>query len=362
MELTSAIGAISTVEDAEMPKTSGAAIRSPVFEVRELEVHFRAGTGDTMLRAVDKVSFQVHRGETFGIIGESGSGKSTLARALTYLTKPTRGQILQDGIDPLNLGPRELRSHRRRFQLIFQNPDSALNPRRSILSSVVEPLEIVRGQRTVELEGLALQALEKVGLRSEFALRYPHQLSGGQKQRVNIARALVMQPAALVCDEIVSALDVSIRAEVLNLLIGIQAELGLTVVFITHDLSVVSHVSDRIAVMYLGQIVELADAAELRGRPLHPYTRALWSAEPQLSRSVTEGVHHRVTLQGEIPSPVTPPSGCRFRTRCPHAREICVEKMPLLREPAPGHQVACHFDLEYPDLFTDGNARLATQP
>ena len=315
----------------------------PVFGIRDLEVHFRATSGSGTLRAVDKVSFTVNRGETFGIIGESGSGKSTLARALTCMTRPSRGQVLHAGLDPWGMDKRALRRHRHNYQLIFQNPDSALNPRRTILASVVEPLEISRGRGAPDNRTHALQALERVGLRPEFAERFPHQLSGGQKQRVNIARALILQPYALVCDEIVSALDVSIRAEVLNLLIGIQAELGLTMVFITHDLSVVSHVSDRIAVMYMGQIVELAPAHELRRGPLHPYTRALWSAEPVISAMGMRQNSERVLLNGEIPSLLSPPSGCRFRTRCPQAQDTCSAQVPLWRESGQDHWVACHF-------------------
>jgi len=318
-------------------------LQQPVFGIRDLEIHFRAASGRGTLRAVDKVSFTVNRGETFGVIGESGSGKSTLARALTCMTRPSSGQVLHAGVDPWRLDKRALRQHRHNYQLIFQNPDSALNPRRTILASVVEPLEISRGRRAPNNRADALQALEKVGLLPEFAERFPHQLSGGQKQRVNIARALILQPDALVCDEIVSALDVSIRAEVLNLLIGIQAELGLTMVFITHDLSVVSHVSDRIAVMYMGQIVELAPAPQLRLRPLHPYTRALWSAEPVIAPMGMQQNSGRELLKGEIPSLLSPPSGCRFRTRCPQARDLCSEQVPAWRESSKDHWVACHF-------------------
>ncbi len=319
------------------------AYQQPMFGIRDLEVYFRVAPGSGTLRAVDKVSFTVDRGETFGIIGESGSGKSTLARALTCMTRPSGGQVLHRGVDPWQLDKRALRQHRHNYQLIFQNPDAALNPRRTILASVVEPLEISRGRRAPDNRTDALQALEKVGLRPELAERFPHQLSGGQKQRVNIARALILRPNALVCDEIVSALDVSIRAEVLNLLIGIQAELGLTMVFITHDLSVVSHVSDRIAVMYMGQIVELAAAHQLKLSPLHPYTRALWSAEPVMSPMGMRQSSGRELLKGEIPSLLSPPSGCRFRTRCPQARDMCSEQLPSWRESSRDHWVACHF-------------------
>jgi peptide/nickel transport system ATP-binding protein/oligopeptide transport system ATP-binding protein len=309
---------------------------APLVDVQDLRVQFGA------VKAVDSVSFCVLRGETFGVIGESGSGKSTLGRALVCLVKPTSGRVLHDAADPFQLAPSVLRRHRRDWQIVFQDPSAALNPRRTIVDSVREPLDIAgagtKGQRTEQ----ALQALDKVGLSPAFAERFPHELSGGQKQRVNIARALTLRPRLLVCDEVVAALDVSIQADIINLLARLQAELGLTYVFITHDLGVVAHVSDRIAVMYLGVIVELGSAETLRKRPRHPYTEALLSAEPTPLPSALR-TRERIVLEGEIPSPVAPPSGCRFRTRCRYAQALCAAEVPPFRETDAGHWSACHF-------------------
>ncbi|HYF16802.1 MAG TPA: oligopeptide/dipeptide ABC transporter ATP-binding protein [Ramlibacter sp.] len=308
----------------------------PLLEVRDLQVRFGA------LRAVDGVSFRVERGETFGVIGESGSGKSTLGRALVSLLRPTHGQVLHDGADPAALPSAAFRRHRRDWQIVFQDPHAALNPRMTILDSVREPLDIAGTDARDARNRRALEMLDRVGLSAAFADRYPHELSGGQKQRVNIARALTVRPRLLVCDEVVAALDVSIQADILNLLAQLQADFGLTYVFITHDLGVVSHVSDRIAVMYLGVFMELAPAEELRRRPRHPYTEALLSAEPEpLPAPLRRG--GRILLEGEIPSPLAPPSGCRFRTRCRYAQELCAQQVPEYRELAPGHWAACHF-------------------
>jgi oligopeptide/dipeptide ABC transporter ATP-binding protein len=298
----------------------------PLVEARELRVQFGA------VKAVDGVSFVVLRGETFGVIGESGSGKSTLGRALVSLLKPTAGRILHDGKDPATLAAKAFRRHRREYQIVFQDPSAALNPRMTILDSVSEPLRTAR----------ALEVLDKVGLPAAFATRYPHELSGGQKQRVNIARALTLRPRLLVCDEVVAALDISIQADILNLLAQLQAEFGLTYVFITHDLAVVSHVSDRVAVMYLGVLVEMGPAERLRQRPRHPYTEALLSAEPTPLPAALRS-RERIILQGEIPSPVAPPSGCRFRTRCRYAQDLCATRVPEFRELGDGHWAACHF-------------------
>lgn len=313
----------------------------PVISVRDLRIAFPAGPGQSV-RAVDGVSFDVRRGETLGIIGESGSGKTTLGRALVSLVQPTEGRVLHGGSDLSALGAREFRRMRRDYQIIFQDPNAALNPRRTILSSVMEPMEVAgQGDRATRRR-IALEMLERVGLAPEMAERFPHQLSGGQKQRVNIARALTLQPRVIVCDEVVAALDVSIRGSVLNLFAELQQKYDLTYVFITHDISVVSHISDRIAVTYLGKLVELGPAEEVIERPVHPYTRALLSAEPlPLPSSMRPA--RRITLQGEIPSPLAPPSGCRFRTRCPAAREECAASVPDWREIRPGHWGACHF-------------------
>ena len=315
---------------------------TPLVEVRDLQVHFRVGSGGDTVKAVDGVDFGVNAGETFGVIGESGSGKSTLGRALVCLLRPTRGGLTHAGQDPWALSTRELKHRRRDFQIVFQDPNAALDPRMTILRSVREPLDIVGGLDERERTRRALEAIDRVGLRAEFAQRYPHELSGGQKQRVNIARALTMRPRLMVCDEVVAALDVSIQADILNLFADLQREFGLTYVFITHDLGVVSHVSDRVAVMYLGRFMELGPAAALARRPLHPYTRALLSSEPVPlpSRLRTD---RRIMLEGEIPSPVSPPSGCRFRTRCRYAQQACAQRVPEWREIEPRRWVACHF-------------------
>jgi peptide/nickel transport system ATP-binding protein/oligopeptide transport system ATP-binding protein len=294
------------------------------------------------VKAVDGVSFDVLPGETFGIIGESGSGKSTLGRAVVCLLKPTEGRVELGGIDPYSLPAAELRRRRRAFQIIFQDPNAALNPRMSVIDSIREPLDIIGGGSRDSRTRIARDMLERVGLRPEFGQRYPHELSGGQKQRINIARVLTVRPSVIVCDEVVAALDVSIRADILNLFAELQREFGLTYLFITHDLGVVSHVSSRIAVMYLGKFMELGPAEAIAERPLHPYTQALLSAEPiPLPSGMRET--RRIILQGEIPSPTNPPSGCRFRTRCPFAQAVCASEMPAWREAAPGRFVACHF-------------------
>jgi oligopeptide/dipeptide ABC transporter ATP-binding protein len=315
---------------------------SPLVEVAGLKVHFPTSGGRETVKAVDGVSFAVQRGETFGIIGESGSGKSTLGRAIVCLLKPTEGRLKLAGADPHALGSAEFRRQRRDFQIVFQDPNAALNPRMTIGASVREPLDILGDGTRAEREQRALRALDRVGLRTEFADRYPHELSGGQKQRVNIARVLTLRPQLVVCDEVVAALDVSIRGDVLNLFADLQREFGLTYIFITHDLGVVSHVSDRIAVMYLGRIVELGPAEDLALRPLHPYTEALLSAEP-IPLPSSMRTDRRIILEGEIPSPISPPSGCRFRTRCRFAQDVCTTTEPEWRQPTAGRFVACHF-------------------
>ena len=314
----------------------------PIVSVRDLEVGFQTMDRRATVKAVDGVSFDVRRGETFGIIGESGSGKTTIGRALVFLLKPTAGAILHNGVDPQALPRRQFQRHRRDYQIIFQDPNAALNPRMTIISSVLEPLELAGAGTKAERLSRAREAMERVGLPQELGERYPHQLSGGQKQRVIIARALTLRPKLIVCDEVVAALDMSIRGDVLNLFAELQRDLGLTYVFITHDLSVVSHISDRIAVMYLGRFVELGPTESVSGRPLHPYTQALLSAEP-LPLPSTMRSDRRIILQGEIPSPIDPPSGCRFRTRCQYAQTVCAEKTPDWRELATDHWVACHF-------------------
>ena len=329
---------MTIADGATRPETS----QGPILTVRNLRVLFPTRQGRDTVKAVDGVDFDVRAGETFGIIGESGSGKTTLARALVSLIAPTEGQILHDGLDPATLRGAAFRAHRRDYQIVFQDPNAALNPRMTILDSVIEPAEIM-GDGTDESHRKAgFVALARVGLPRELASRYPHQLSGGQKQRVNIARVLMLRPKVIVCDEVVAALDVSIRGDILNLFADLQREFNLTYVFITHDIAVVSHISDRIAVTYLGRLMELGAAADVIERPLHPYTEALLSAEPVPLPSALR-TSRRIMLEGEIPSPVTPPSGCRFRTRCPATQARCAEDIPAWRQLKPGHWVACHF-------------------
>jgi oligopeptide/dipeptide ABC transporter ATP-binding protein len=314
----------------------------PILTVVRLDVTFRGRRRHQKIRAVVDVSFAVRQGETFGVIGESGSGKSTLGRAIVCLVGPSAGRILHSGRDPFELSARELRRHRRSFQIVFQDPNAALDPRMTILESVREPLDIAGIGRPGERRLTALAMLDRVALSEDLALRYPHEISGGQKQRANIARALVLKPRLIVCDEVVAALDVSIQADMLNLFADLQREFGLTYVFISHDLRVVAHISDRVAVMYAGKLVELASAEMLMDQPLHPYTQALLSAEPE-PRVPEAGGKRRVVLKGEIPSPLAPPPGCRFHTRCPIAQPECATREPEWREFEPGRFVACHY-------------------
>jgi oligopeptide/dipeptide ABC transporter ATP-binding protein len=313
----------------------------PIIAAQNVSVRFPVGRRK-MLTAVDDVSVSVQKGETFGLIGESGSGKSTLGRAIVCLERPSEGQILHDGADPYKMSRRQLRKHRKQYQIVFQDPAAALDPRMTILKSVREPLDAASQGAAEERNLIALEMMARVGLGEAFAGLYPHQLSGGQKQRACIARVLTLRPSLIVCDEAVAALDVSIQAEILNLLAELQQEFGLTYFFITHNISVVEHISDTIAVMYLGRIVEIAPAERLAKDYLHPYTEALLSAEPvALPSSMRRG--GRIILEGELPSPMNPPSGCRFRTRCRYATDLCVAETPPLRELSPGHSSACHY-------------------
>jgi oligopeptide/dipeptide ABC transporter ATP-binding protein len=314
----------------------------PILTVDHLDVTFTGRRRHIKVKAVVDVSFAVRPGETFGVIGESGSGKSTLGRAVVCLLRPSGGQILHSGIDPFQLSSSELRQHRRSFQIVFQDPNAALDPRMTILESVCEPLEVASLGTSAERRRKALAILDRVALSEELADRYPHEISGGQKQRANIARALVLEPRLIVCDEVVAALDVSIQADMLNLFAELQREFGLTYLFISHDLRVVAHISDRVAVMYAGKLAELAPADQLMDAPLHPYTQALLSAEPE-PKVPESGASRRIILKGEIPSPLAPPPGCRFHTRCPIAQAECATREPDWREVAAGHFVACHF-------------------
>jgi len=294
------------------------------------------------VRAVDGVTFDIHRGETLGLVGESGSGKSTAGRTVLQLEVPTEGTILFDGTDLGGLSNSKLRKMRPRMQMVFQNPHSSLNPRMTVASIIEEPLvEHGVGNKQARKDRIG-DLLTMVGLDPSHANRYPHEFSGGQRQRIGIARAIALDPEFIVCDEPIAALDVSIQAQVVNLLERLQDELGLAYLFISHDMSMVRHIADRVAVMYLGHIVELAPVDELYENPKHPYTRALHSAVP-VPDPVVEAERARTILEGDIPSPANPPSGCPFHTRCPAARERCVSDVPEERELAPGHWVACHF-------------------
>ncbi len=294
------------------------------------------------VHAVDDVSFDIKPGETLGLVGESGCGKSTTGRTILQLYKPTSGHVYFEGEDLAKMHGEHIRKMRRRMQMIFQDPYASLNPRMTVEEIIGEPMIVHNAARGQQIRDRVKQLLNLVGLSSGLVDRYPHEFSGGQRQRIGVARALALQPALIVCDEPISALDVSIQAQVVNLLEDLQEKLGLTYLFIAHDLSMVRHISDRVAVMYLGVIVEMATRDELYSHPLHPYTQALLSAVP-IPDPVIEERRRRTILEGDVPSPINPPSGCRFRTRCPLAQEICAQVRPEFRELAPGHWVACHF-------------------
>ncbi len=293
------------------------------------------------VHAVDDVSFKIYKGETLGLVGESGCGKSTTGRTLLQLYRPTSGHVYFEGTDLVHLKGEDLRFMRRRMQMIFQDPYASLNPRMTVEEIIGEPLAVHGIIPGKEIREKVKELLNLVGLSSRLVDRYPHEFSGGQRQRIGVARSLALTPSLIVCDEPISALDVSIQAQVINLLEDLQEKLGLTYLFIAHDLSMVRHISNRVAVMYLGIIVELSDRTELYRNPLHPYTQALLSAVPIPDPTIEEK-RQRIILEGDVPSPVNPPSGCRFRTRCPLAATICAEEKPEFREVTPGHFVACH--------------------
>jgi peptide/nickel transport system ATP-binding protein len=332
---------MTAVEGA--PSVNGTA----TLEVRDLVKHFpvRGGGGKIVVQAVSGVSFDLQRGKTLGLVGESGSGKSTVGRCVLRLIEPTSGTVKFEGTDLLGVSNRDLRRYRKRMQIVFQDPYASLDPRMNVAAIIGEPLRIhgIAGDRNQKVRDL----LALVGLNPEHGNRYPHEFSGGQRQRVGIARAIALEPTMLVLDEPVSALDVSIQAGIVNLLEDLQDRLSLTYLIIAHDLSVIRHISDEIAVMYLGKIVEHGPAEKVYEHPQHPYTQALLSAvpvpEPNLERA-----RSRIMLQGDVPSPVAPPSGCRFRTRCWKAQDKCAQEEPLLVDRGAGHPVACHFAEDSP--------------
>jgi oligopeptide/dipeptide ABC transporter ATP-binding protein len=339
-----------TTATIAQPTPSGAASETPLVEVRHLVKHFPITGGILkrtvgLVQAVDGVSFQVRRGETLGLVGESGCGKTTVSRLLLRLIEPTSGEIWFDGVDITNIRGARLRPYRRRMQIIFQDPFASLDPRAPVGQSIGDGLRIHGLGTSAERERKVQRMMDMVGLQPYQARRYPHEFSGGQRQRIGIARALVLEPDLVVCDEPVSALDVSIQAQVLNLLRELQRELGLTYVFVAHNMGVVEHISNRVAVMYLGKIVEVAERSDMFRNPEHPYTQALMSAipipNPELRRQ-------RVILKGDVPSPVNPPSGCRFHPRCQLRQQldgpaICADVLPPLIDLGGGHECACHF-------------------
>jgi oligopeptide/dipeptide ABC transporter ATP-binding protein len=337
-----------------------------ILEVRNLKKHFPIKAGvlkrtTGYVYAVDDVSFSVNKGETLGLVGESGCGKSTTGRAVLRLIEATAGTVTFEGTDVLTAGRGEMQKLRRDMQIIFQDPYASLNPRKRVRTIIGESLRIHDIGTEAERKRRVMELLETVGLSAEHAERYPHEFSGGQRQRIGIARALALNPKLIICDEPVSALDVSIRAQVINLLEDLQDEFGLTYLFIAHDLSVVKHISDRVAVMYLGKIVEIAPSAVLYDRPQHPYTEALLSAVP-IPDPHTERSRRRIILEGDVPSPANPPSGCVFHPRCPRSQEICTTQMPVLAstggDAGEGHEMACYF----PARYDGGERRVDSDP
>jgi oligopeptide transport system ATP-binding protein len=323
-----------------------------LLAIRDLKVHFDLGGGGILdklinshsvrrvVKAVDGVTIDIYPGETLGLVGESGCGKSTLGRAVLRLTEPTSGQVLFRGDDLANLSQREMREHRKHLQMIFQDPYASLNPRMTVGQIIGEPIETFRLARGLEAQSRVRELMETVGLSPRFIKRFPHEFSGGQRQRIGIARALAVDPDFIVADEPISALDVSIQAQIMNLMERLQREKNLTYLFISHDLRAIRHVSDRVAVMYLGKLVEIADAKIIYDEPLMPYTKALISAVPVPDPEV-EATRQRIVLEGDVPSPINPPRGCRFHTRCPYAIEACKEVVPPLAEIKPNHFAAC---------------------
>jgi oligopeptide transport system ATP-binding protein len=335
---------------------------SELLAIRDLKVHFDLGGGGLLdklisgnsvrrvVKAVDGVTIDIYPGETLGLVGESGCGKSTLGRAVLRLTEPTSGQVLFRGSDLANLSQKEMREHRKHLQMIFQDPYASLNPRMTVGQIIGEPIETFRIANGRERDQRVQELMETVGLNKRFIKRYPHEFSGGQRQRIGIARALAVNPDFIVADEPISALDVSIQAQIMNLMEKLQRENNLTYLFISHDLRAIRHVSDRVAVMYLGKLVEIADAKVIYDEPLMPYTKALISAVPVPDPEI-EATRQRIVLEGDVPSPINPPQGCRFHTRCPYAIQACKEVVPPLAEIKPNHFAACiRISPEQPDI------------
>ena len=315
-----------------------------LLETKNLSKYFTGKKGllnrqPAQVKAVDHVSLTVNKGETLGLVGESGCGKSTLGRTILRLIPATEGQVLYNGEDILTYDKKKMWEMRRKLQIIFQDPYSSLNPRMTVYDLISAPLEVYKIGSKAERREMVEEILQEVGLDKQYLNRFPHEFSGGQRQRIGIARALILNPEFVVCDEAVSALDVSVRAQVLNLMRNMQQKKNLTYLFISHDLSVVRHISDRIAVMYLGSVAEVAEKAQLYSNPMHPYTKALLSAIPLPD---VKKKRQRIILQGDVPSAYNPPSGCKFHTRCPYATDRCKQEIPVLRQMEKGHQVACH--------------------
>jgi oligopeptide transport system ATP-binding protein len=345
-----------------LPLESGRGSEEPLLAIRDLKVHFDLGGGTAwdkwtggspvkrVVKAVDGVTIDIYQGETLGLVGESGCGKSTLGRAILRLTEPTGGSVLFHGRDLANLSQGEMREHRRYLQMIFQDPYASLNPRMTVGQIIAEPVETFRLARGQDVDRRVQELMETVGLSKRFIKRYPHEFSGGQRQRIGIARALAVDPDFIVADEPISALDVSIQAQIMNLMERLQRQKNLTYLFISHDLRAIRHVSDRVAVMYLGKLVEIADAKIIYYEPLMPYTKALISAVPVPDPEI-ELTRQRVVLEGDVPSPINPPQGCRFHTRCPYAIPACQEVVPPLAEIKPNHFAACiRISPEQPDI------------
>ena len=319
--------------------------KTPLLEVRDLKKWFPAKKSPfsrekIFIKAVDGVSFTLNEGETLGVVGESGCGKSTMGRSVLRLLEPTGGQVIYKGVDYTALKDKELRDSRKELQIIFQDPYASLDPRMTIRDIIAEPLDIQLKLSAKERMERVLQTMDRAGLNTRFVNRYPHEFSGGQRQRIGIARAIALNPKIMVCDEPVSALDVSIQAQVINLLMDLQKEMGMAYIFISHDLSVIKHISDRVAVMYLGHLVEIADKKDIYAHPMHPYTVALLSAIPVPDRKHKK---EKIVLEGDLPSPANPPSGCVFHTRCYKAQDICKTEVPELKDCGNGHCCACHF-------------------